>query len=43
MKDHFDELFKEFNKIKSYIMKNWLEDCKPRIITAVQIPVQRTS
>jgi hypothetical protein len=23
LKDHFDELFKEFNNIKSYIVRNW--------------------
>lgn len=30
LRDHFDELFKEFNDIKSYVVRNWPGGSRPR-------------
>ncbi|KAH7308925.1 ATP-dependent DNA helicase [Stachybotrys elegans] len=43
MKDHSDELFKEFNEIKSYVVKNWPGGYRPGTAAAAQVPIQRAS
>jgi helicase-like protein/RAD3-like DEAD/DEAH box helicase len=41
LKDHFDELFKEFNDIKSYIVRNWPGGSKLGTAAAVQVPISQ--
>ena len=43
MKDHSNELFQEFNEIKSYVVRNWPGGCRLRTAAAAQVPIQRAS
>ncbi|KAH7112789.1 ATP-dependent DNA helicase [Dactylonectria estremocensis] len=43
VKDHSDELFKEFNEIKSYVVRNWPGGYRPGTAAAAQVPIQRAS
>src|SRR5258706_5541910 len=41
LKDHFEELFKEFNDIKSYIVRNWPGGSRLGTAAAVQVPISQ--
>jgi hypothetical protein len=41
IKDHFDELFKEFNDIKSYIVRNWPGGSRLGTAAAVQVSISQ--
>ncbi|KAF1809282.1 ATP-dependent DNA helicase [Eremomyces bilateralis CBS 781.70] len=41
MKDHSHELFEEFNKIKSYVVRNWPGGCTPGTTAAAQVLIRR--
>jgi hypothetical protein len=43
LKEHFDELFNEFNDIKSYMVRNWPGGSKLGTAAAVQVPIHRAS
>jgi Helicase conserved C-terminal domain len=41
LKDHFDELFKEFNDIKSYIVRNWPGGSRLGTAAAAHVPISQ--
>ncbi|PVH69827.1 hypothetical protein DL98DRAFT_541306 [Cadophora sp. DSE1049] len=41
LKDHFDELFKVFNDIKSYIVRNWPGGSRLGTAAAVKVPISQ--
>ncbi|KAH7119347.1 ATP-dependent DNA helicase [Dactylonectria macrodidyma] len=43
LKEHSDELFKEFNDIKSYVVRNWPGGSRLGTVAAAQVPIHRAS